>query len=142
MRMKNNKLYQKFMADDAGGQFLRYAFVGVLNTIVGYGTYWLCLRFGLHYAIASLAGQILGTANSYVWNKFFTFRSKTATAKKSLAEMVRFCSVYAAQYGANVGLIALFVHGIGLSEEWAGLIAMVLCTVISYVGHKFWSFKK
>lgn len=130
------------MADDAAGQFLRYAFVGVLNTIVGYGTYWVCIRFGLHFAFASLAGQILGTVNSYVWNKFFTFRSKTTSAKKSLAEMVRFCSVYAVQYGANVGLIALFVHAAGLSEEWAGFIAMALCTIISYVGHKFWSFKK
>lgn len=136
-----NNLFQKFMAQDAQGQFLRFLFVGVLNTIVGYGTYWIGIQFGLHFAIASLIGQIVGTVHSYLWNKKFTFSSKTETAGKTLWEMVRFSSVYAVQYVANVALIALFVKVFALSPEWGGFFAMAICTVISYLGHKFWSFK-
>ncbi|MEG2639567.1 MAG: GtrA family protein, partial [Clostridiales bacterium] len=125
-----NQLYQKFMAQDAQGQFLRFLFVGVLNTIVGYGSYWIGIKFGIHFAIASLIGQILGTVHSYIWNKKFTFASKTESPGKTLGEMVRFSSVYAVQYVANVALIAIFIKVFSLSAELGGFFAMAICTVI------------
>lgn len=118
-------------------QLFKFGIVGVLNTIVGYGCYYIGIKLGLHYAMASAISQVIGTAHSYVWNKLFTFKSK----KKSLSEMLRFISVYFVQYIINVTLTGFFINYFKLTAEIAGLMALVICTAVSFIGHKFWSFK-
>lgn len=142
MLKKVKQLYRLFLSDTETGRFLRYAFVGGLNTIVGYGTYWILLQLGVHYILATAISSVIGTANSYIWNKKFAFRSKVKGAKKTFAEILRFCSVYAVQYLANIGLTTLFIQVFGMSAEIGGLISLLICTVISYIGHKYWSFGK
>lgn len=129
---------KKLLKNENIGQIIRFGFVGVLNTIVGYGTYYIGIKCGLHYILASTISQIIGTAHSYIWNKKFTFKSE----KKSFSELVRFVSVYVVQYVVNVSITGLFINFAGLSAELAGFISMVICTAISFLGHKFWSFKK
>lgn len=138
---KIKELYKLFLSDTTTGQFLRYVFVGGLNTVVGYSIYWILLQLGLNYILATAISTVLGTIHSYIWNKKFAFKSNTEGKKKTFAELLRFCSVYAVQYLLNIGLITLFIQYFGLSAEIGGLISLLFCTVISYLGHKFWSFK-
>ena len=127
---------------------VRFLFVGVLNTIVGVGvTCLVYLAFGLPMferenipftpmLVGTLSGQIVGTVHSYFWNKYFTFRSK----EKSGAEFLRFVLVYVVQYGASLGLTALF--NVIISRPLVVTVATVLvCTVLSYFGHNLFSFK-
>ncbi|MDO4563110.1 MAG: GtrA family protein [Clostridia bacterium] len=117
---------------------LRYVFVGVLNTIVGYGMYYIGIRFwGLHFAVASAISQIIGTLHSYIWNRKFTFRSRDS----SPWEFVRFVSVYVVQYLVNVSVLAALLALFSITEELAGAIAMCFGVLVSFLGHKFWSFK-
>lgn len=138
---KIKQLYRLFLSDTEAGRFLRYAFVGGLNTIVGYGAYWVLLQFSVHYILATAISTVVGTIHSYIWNKKFAFRSKVKGAKKTFVEMLRFCSVYAVQYLANIGFTTLFIQAFGLTAEIGGLISLFICTIISYIGHKFWSFR-
>lgn len=119
-------------------QLIKYIFVGVINTVIGYITYFVCLKIGLIYTVAAIISQIVGSINSYFWNKFFTFKSKS----KSKMEIIRFSIVSALQYLANISIITLLIRLFLLSDELAGLISIGACTVISYLGHKFYSFKK
>lgn len=135
------KLWCMFMADDERGRFFRYAFVGCLNTVVGYAVYWAGIRLGLHFTLAMFFSQAAGTLHSYVWNRNFTFKSKTKDAAKTAKEMLRFFSVCALQYFVNIGITALFTGVLHFSEEIAGLFAILICTVVSYFGHKLWSFR-
>lgn len=131
---------------------VRFLFVGVLNTIVGYGITMLVEvmlgldiintdetvpYYNLKVGVATLTGQIIGMIHSYLWNKYFTFRSKT----KSKSEIVRFILVSAAQYGVNVGLANLLTQ-VG---KWDLLFAMpvqIICsTIVGYIGNNFFSFK-
>jgi len=41
----------------------------------------------------------------------------------------------------NLGILALLVEKYEIDERIAGLYALIIVTVISYFGHKFWSFK-
>lgn len=132
------KNIKKVLLDDKLGQLIRFGLVGALNTIVGYGTYWVGIQLGLNFILASVIGQILGTLNSYFWNKRFTFKSK----KKSRKEFIRFCAVYVLQYILNVSLIALGIDYYELSEELSGLFATIICTIISFAGHKYYSFRE
>ena len=116
---------------------IRFLFVGGINTAVGYGVYALCIFCGLHYAFAPLMSAIIGVANSYLWNKYFTFRKKD----KSTSEMARFIMVYAVSYVVNLGLLYVLIDRLKISEYLAGIFALVAITLISYFGHNNFSFK-
>jgi len=120
-----------------GVQFVKYFFVGVLNTGVYYAVYYIMLKLGSFYVVAHTAGTAVGIINSYFWNKYYAFRSK----KKSIGEVLRFLSVYAVQYFCNLMIIRHCVVHMGISAELAGIAAVVVGIFISYFGHKFWTFR-
>ncbi|MBP5466013.1 MAG: GtrA family protein [Clostridia bacterium] len=127
---------------------VRFLFVGVLNTIVGVGiTNLVYLCFGINIfakeeiplvpmIAGTLSGQIIGTIHSYFWNKYFTFRVK----EKSGAEFLRFVIVYVIQYGVSLGLTALFNVWIAI-PALVTVLTVLICTILSYLGHNFFSFK-
>lgn len=128
---------------------VRFLFVGCLNTAVGMGTTLICyliMGYGLFdqtdiTAIqnfwATVIGYAVGTINSYLWNKFFTFKS----SEKSFAEIARFVGVCALQYGVNFGLTLLAKQFIKMHLVYTVIVTLV-CMVISYIGHSFFSFGK
>ena len=118
-------------------QFFKFIFVGFINITVFYGTYYVMLQLGFFYAIALTVGTAVGILNSYIWNKFFTFKSK----KVSASEPAKFLIVHAIQYLSNLLIIHMCISFVGISPELAGLVAITIGTFISYLGHKFWSFR-
>ena len=130
-------------------QRIRFLFVGCLNTGISFITTMLCyLIMGyslgekasitdLQNFFATAIGYAVGTVNSYLWNKFFTFKSK----EKSFAEVARFLGVCAVQYGVNFGLTILAKQFIQMHLVYTVLVTLV-CMVISYIGHSLFSFGK
>ena len=119
-------------------QGFRFLMVGGINTAVGYGAYALLIFFGLQYLIANTISTIIGVINSYLWNRFFTFKSKD----KALGEMARFVLVYLVSYCASMLFLYLIVGKLGLNTYLAGILNIVLTTTVSWFGHKNFSFKK
>jgi putative flippase GtrA len=115
----------------------RFLFVGVINTAVGYGSYALLLFLGASYVIAQAASTVIGTANSYFWNKYFTFKRP----KRSVSEIARFILVYVASYALNLAILFVSVELLGVNEYAAGAACLAFTTAISYIGHNFFSFK-
>lgn len=113
-------------------------FVGGINTAVGYGSYALLLFLGVSYIMAQGASTVIGTANSYFWNKYFTFKSP----KKSISEIARFIIVYAASYVLNALILFVSIELLGVNEYAAGCVCLVFTTMISYIGHNLFSFKE
>lgn len=116
---------------------IRFLAVGILNTIVGYGVFALLISFNIHYSLASLISQVVGTIHSFFWNKFFTFKTK----EYSISEVLRFFSVYAASYLINLLILFIFIDIFGSNKFIAGLITLLITTIISFWGHKYFSFK-
>ena len=112
--------------------FFRFLLVGVLNTIVAYVVYFILLQFGISFVIAQGVGQVCGVINSYFFNKYFTFKSNS----KSKWEIVRFLTVYAFQYLFAIG----FIYVVPLSYELAGFLILPINPVISFLGHKYFTF--
>jgi putative flippase GtrA len=117
---------------------IRFLFVGVLNTIFGYAVYALFIYLGMHYLAAQFFGSILAVAHSYLWNKYFTFKS----AEKSAGEVIRFISVYAASYVLNMILLYVLIGRLKINAYAAGAAGIFITTIISYVGHKKVSFRQ
>ncbi len=131
---------------------LKFLFVGGLNTAVGVGTelvvYLLMglplslsskeLASPLQILIASITSYTVGTIHSYLWNKYFTFESK----EKSASEAFRFVTVYLVQLGVNYLLKLLLIQGFGMNTYLAMVLTLFVTTIMSYVGHTMFSFKK
>ena len=117
---------------------LRFIFVGVLNTIVGYSFYSFFIYLNRHYSLASLASQVIGTIHSYFWNKYFTFKSQGY----SLSEISRFLLVYLASYLINLFFLFILIDLLSANKFLAGLITLLITTLISFFGHRYFSFKK
>jgi len=118
-------------------QIARFIFVGILNTIVGYGSYYILLDLGVYYILAAFIGHVIGVTHSFIWNKKWTFKSKGNTQK----EILKFTSVYGLTFLINLSLLALLVEKFMLNPKIAGIFALGIVTMISFGGHKYWSFR-
>jgi len=111
--------------------------VGGINTAVGYGCYALFLLISIPYLIANTLATIIGVANSYLWNRYFTFKSKN----KATSEIVRFSLVYLVSYLISMVFLFIIVGKLGINTYLAGLLNITITTLISWFGHKNFSFK-
>jgi putative flippase GtrA len=118
-------------------QSLKFILVGVLNTAIGYGCYFICLHLGLDYILSLTISHIIGVANSFLWNKLWTFKSKGGIRR----ELPRFITVYAVTYILNLAVLAVLVEGLSLDKRLSQAAVTCVLTAVSYFGHRLWSFK-
>jgi putative flippase GtrA len=128
-----NKISKEFIKET-----FRFGVVGILNTIVGYGSYFILIKLHVFYIVASLCSHIFGVINSYFWNKYYTFKS----VKKSTPELIRFLSVYTITFIINLGILTFLIEKLKIEKEVAGFTTLCIVTAISFLGHRFWSFNK
>jgi putative flippase GtrA len=114
----------------------KFVFVGVLNTIVGYGAFFI-LSYSLNYLVALVIAHCVGVIHSFLWNKYWTFQ----TGKLQAGEMLRFASVYLFTLVANIVVLGFMVDYLHADPRLGQLVALPLVTIASYAGHKYWSFK-
>lgn len=116
---------------------VRFLIVGGINTVVGYAAFALFVSIGLQYLIANTLATVIGVINSYLWNRFFTFKSKG----KAMGEIIRFSLVYATSYCISMLFLYLIVGRFGVNVYIAGALNIIITTTISWFGHKNFSFK-
>lgn len=140
LNAKNEKLIgniKVLLSDLLKRKGVRFLIVGAINTAVGYGSYAVLISIGLQYLIANTLATIIGVINSYLWNRFFTFKSKG----KAMSEIVRFSLVYATSYCISMLFLYLIVGRLGVNVYIAGALNIIITTIISWFGHKNFSFK-
>ena len=90
-------------------KFLRFIFVGALNTAFGYFIFLFLIWIGLHYSIALLVSQIIGVLFNYKTTGYLVFQNKTNKL------IIKFFIVYGFLYLLNV-LELYLLNGSGLYE--------------------------
>ena len=118
-------------------QFIKFVIVGIINTIVGYGTYGILIYFNVYYLIANTISTIIGVTNSYILNTRITFRD----SKKDIKTPIKFVSVYIVSYIIGTLNLILLIKYFNVNSYIAGLFNIGVTTIISYFGHKLFSFK-
>lgn len=136
-------------------QLVKFAIVGVLNTLVDFAVFQtLNLLLGWVYA-AQVFGYTCGIVNSYLWNSNWTFREQRT---RSLREILLFLLVNIASLGVSLGVIWLCREMFGVTNEWAAswmpdmlsgfikgdtiakLIATCVAIVVNFVGNRVFVF--
>ena len=85
-----------FRGNPALFQLSKFGFVGVLNTIIGYGSFILLLNY-TNYMVALIISHLIGVTHSFIWNKYWTFRSN----ELKIDEFLKFNSVYVIYFIVN-----------------------------------------
>jgi putative flippase GtrA len=116
-------------------RIFKFVCVGLLNTFVGYGAFFI-LSFFLNYLVALVVAHFIGVTNSYLWNKYWTFQVK----KFRPAELIKFNIVYLFALGANILILYIAVELLAVNPRLGQLAVLPLVTLLSYFGHKYWSF--
>lgn len=119
-------------------RFIKFIIVGIINTIVGYGTYSLLITLKINYIIANTISTIIGISCSYLLNKKITFNDIKTTKETP----IKFISVYALSYILGTISLTVLVKKCNVNEYIAGFINLFITTFISWFGHKYFSFKE
>lgn len=115
--------------------FIKFLFVGGINTIAGYLFFVFFLFIGLHYAIAAFISNIC----SIIFNFFST--GKLVFKNTNFALFFKFFLVYLNSWIVAVVFIHLYKIFVNNNEYLAGFIILIPNAILSYILMKFFVFK-
>jgi putative flippase GtrA len=118
-----------------------YLAVGGWNTVFGYGV-WAVLQYLLggyvHYLVVVVLSWPLAVLNAYVGYRFVVFHSHGPL----LTELPRFSLVYLATLVANLALLPVALNALPFSIYVIQALFTTGVVVVSYLGHKYFSFRQ
>ncbi|MCI4127953.1 GtrA family protein [Bacillus haynesii] len=117
---------------------VRFGTVGAGNTLVDFVVFFLLTSLHIPYLSAQLFSYSAGVANSYIWNRTWTFQVKE---KAHGAEIIRFIMINLAAAGATFVLL-YFLQKAGLSLFVSKMSATVAGMAINFIGNRLWVFQE
>ena len=120
----------------------RFLVVGGINTVVGYALFAL-LQLTAGHVIGYLGSLYLSYALAvtlaFVLHRRFTFR---VTSGSVVRDFARFIGVYVVALALNTVVLPLLVELAGWNPLVAQAVCVVITTLVSYFGHKLFSFRR
>ncbi|CPR08425.1 GtrA-like protein [Mycobacterium bohemicum DSM 44277] len=129
-------------------QRVAFLIVGVINTVVGFGIFVVCsvtVGHTVDQRFGKLAGTLVTIAISHVLSVLFAFvmhrRFVFRVQGHVLRDLLRFWSVYLTGLGINAVALPLLVE-LGMQRIPAQAIIVAATTLLSYFGHRHFSFRR
>ncbi|MCM1021826.1 MAG: GtrA family protein [Muribaculum sp.] len=133
-------------------QFIKYACVGVLNTLVTLVFIFVCKSvFGINPLVSNAIGYIVGVINSFLWNKNWVFKSSGSYTPEAIRFIVGFLVCYGLQlltvwllsYKSELSMFRCNIAGFVLSGYGvATLIGNVVYTLSNFAFNKLITFRR
>lgn len=122
-------------------QRVAFVLVGAGNTLLS--LVWFALAYQLFgraigYMGALVVAYVLGVLCGFVLHRTFVFRVRG----RVWGDLVRFTSVHVGALAANAAMLPLAVEVAGLPVVPAQALVMVVTVVGSYLGHRWFSFRR
>ncbi len=119
---KGIDLFHKYIQN----KFIRFIFVGGLNTAFGLSVYCLMIWIGLSYIWATLISQVLGVLFNFVTTGTLVFEN----SDKKL--IFKFILSYVLTYFINVGVNKALQVAFGVNEYISGIGAIIISALASF----------
>jgi putative flippase GtrA len=117
-------------------QLLSYSKVGFISLIVDASIYIILSEvFLITKSLSKIISFIVGSINSFLGNKIFTFRIKSFNYK----EPIKFILLYSMSLTANSSIHDFFLNI--FNGFWPFVIASTVSVIINFSGQKLWVFK-
>jgi len=122
---------------------VRFVIIGGFNTVFGYVLFAI-----LQLTVGDVIGYLGSLYGSYVvavvvaffLHRGFTFRVRGTG--NVFIDLLRFASVYVVSLVVNTIALPILVEIVGLDPLVAQALTVFVTTMISYFGHKFFSFRR
>lgn len=118
---------------------VRYLLVGTYNAGVGFLIFYLinyAVGDTLHYLLVLVASYFISLTHAYIGQRWLVFRSTAPWWR----EYLRFLVVNLTGMAGNALLLFVFVES-GMALMLAQAISVLIVTVLSYFGHRYFSFR-
>lgn len=129
-------------------QRVAFLVVGAINTVVGFGIFVACSETVGHvvdHRLGMVAGSLVTVGISHVPTVLFAFvmhrRLVFRVRGHVLRDLVRFESVYLTSLGINAVALPALVE-LGLHRIPAQAIIVASSVLLSYFGHRYFSFRR
>lgn len=123
-------------------QFFKFGLVGVSNTAVSLGVYYLVLWMNPElYMLGSVLGTILSIFNAFIWNDLFVFTGNPKDFKSVMKRLGKTYISYGGTSALSTALLWVEVELLFVSELYAPIINLVITIPLNYLINKFWTFK-
>lgn len=124
------------------GQFFRFGIVGLSNTAVSMGVYYLFLYIDPKlYMAGSILGTILSIANAFVWNDLFVFRGGARDAKSILKRLGKTYVSYGGTSVLSNVLLWAEVSFFHVGKGIAPVVNLLITIPLNFIINKFWTFR-
>ena len=144
----------KTEARQTGIQLLKYAVIGVLNTLITLVVFYLLnTKMGLSDGISNVVGYIFGVINSFLWNRNWVFKTKNNFQR----ELVLFVCGFLICLALQLCVSWILLEGFGWKSlpddiipffpmQKAGqnivmVLAMIVYTLANYAYNRFVTFR-
>jgi putative flippase GtrA len=110
-------------------QFIRFNFVGIVNTALAYAVYAALVFIGLNHFGALAADYAVGIVLSFVLNKRLTFR---ITGRASIGMFARMVGSYVLLLALNTLMLWALVDKGGVNTYLGQVIALAVVVILSF----------
>jgi putative flippase GtrA len=117
--------------------FIRFLFIGGINTIFGYGLYALLVVMKTPYLMA----LFLATLGGIAFN-FFSFSRIVFNSKKNYFLFFKFVITYLFVYGVNALLLWLLVKDFSLDPLAGQLTCIPISVILNWIVLNKWVYRK
>lgn len=119
--------------DGSLAEITRYAFWGVVTVLFSMFSFWALLRTGIDYKTANLTSILLTKMEAYLTNKYFVFKSKNASVRELLLEMLRFIGARGLSGIVEFAGLIVLVDLLGVRKMIGKGVMIVITTIMNYM---------
>ncbi len=118
-------------------QFIKFGIVGVSNTVIAFGIYYVLYFWGIHYVISNFFGWAVGVLNGFYWNNKYVFNS----SKNCLSALFKTYISYGISFLTGTILLWGMVELFSVSPVIAPIICLLVTVPLNFLLNKYWTFK-
>lgn len=121
-------------------EFIRYFVIGVIATIIDWGSfYFLALGINLHYQPSLIISFSAGAITNYTLNKIFTFKCKS---KQIITQFSFYTIVSLLSLFVSMGIMLILVDLLLLHKLVSRITTTFIMLIANYLMHKHLTFNK
>jgi putative flippase GtrA len=124
-------------------QFFKFGLVGLSNTAVSMGIYYIFLFINPDlYMIGTVVGTVVSIYNAFFWNDRFVFTGNARDFKSKLKRVGKTYVSYGGTSLLSIFLLWLEVSVFGVSKVIAPVVNLIITIPLNFIINKFWTFTK
>lgn len=119
-------------------QFIKFGIVGVSNTLISLGIYYILIYFNVNYIVANTIGFIVSVLNAYYWNNKYVFNK---SEESNLKPLIKTFASYGLTFILSTVLLIIMVDYLNISQMIAPIVNLIITIPLNFLLNKFWAFK-